>query len=83
MVTHVARDKDKRHIMETQGVAGAPPARPPGAVEAGLEREVQTHLGRQLRALYDEVASQPVPDRFLKLLEQLEEKEAKQSKGDA
>jgi hypothetical protein len=82
MVTHVSRDKDKRNIMETQGVAGAGPARPP-VTEAGLERDVQAHLGRQLRALYDEVASQPVPDRFLKLLEQLEQREAKHGKGDA
>jgi hypothetical protein len=77
MGTHVSRDKDKRNRMEFHGLAGASPTRAPAAVEAGLESEVQAHLGRQLRALYDEVAGQPVPDRFRKLLDQLEQMEAK------
>jgi hypothetical protein len=34
--------------------------------------DVQDHIGRQLRALYDEVASQPVPDRFMELLNRLD-----------
>jgi hypothetical protein len=35
---------------------------------------VKDHIGRQLRALYDEVASQPVPDRFMELLDRLDVK---------
>lgn len=35
---------------------------------------VKDHIGRQLRALYDGVASQPVPDRFMELLNRLDEK---------
>jgi Anti-sigma factor NepR len=35
---------------------------------------VKEHIGRQLRALYDEVASQPVPDRFMELLDRLDMK---------
>jgi hypothetical protein len=35
---------------------------------------VKDHIGRQLRALYNEVASQPVPDRFMELLDRLEVK---------
>jgi hypothetical protein len=35
---------------------------------------VKEHIGRQLRALYDEVASQPVPDRFMELLNRLDAK---------
>jgi hypothetical protein len=35
---------------------------------------VKDHIGRQLRALYDEVANQPVPDRFMELLNRLEVK---------
>jgi hypothetical protein len=35
---------------------------------------VKDHIGRQLRALYDEVAGQPVPDRFMELLNRLDEK---------
>jgi hypothetical protein len=31
-------------------------------------------IGAKLRALYDEVAREPVPDRFVELLKQLDEK---------
>lgn len=46
---------------------------------AALGPELQAHIGRQLRAVYDEVAQQPVPDRFLKLLDELERKQASKS----
>jgi hypothetical protein len=36
---------------------------------------VQAAIGRKLRALYDEVANEPVPDRFSELLKQLAEQE--------
>jgi hypothetical protein len=41
----------------------------------GLGRDVQTDLGRRLRKMFDEVAKAPVPDKFLKLLEALEQQE--------
>ena len=47
----------------------SPPSVP---AEVVLEADLQAHIGRQLRAVYDEIANEPVPDRFLKLLEQLE-----------
>jgi hypothetical protein len=37
-----------------------------------LGREVQARLGQQLRAMYDDVVSQGVPDRFTELLNRLE-----------
>ena len=39
-----------------------------------LGTEVQSKIGEQLRALYDDVISQGVPDRFADLLKRLEEK---------
>jgi len=36
--------------------------------------DVKDHISRQLRALYDEVANQPVPDRFMDLLGRLDAK---------
>lgn len=36
--------------------------------------DMQLFIGRQLRAVYDDVAKQPVPDRFLELMKQLESK---------
>jgi len=43
---------------------------------AMLEPDLQAHIGRQLRAVYDGVVNEPVPDRFLRLLEELERKKA-------
>jgi hypothetical protein len=52
---------------------------PPAAPTQGqsLEPDVQAHLGRQLRAVYDDMASQPVPDRFIQLLDALERQSAR------
>jgi hypothetical protein len=41
-----------------------------------LDPELQAHIGRQLRTVYDGVLNEPVPDRFLKLLEALEREQA-------
>ena len=38
--------------------------------------DVHAYIGRQLRAVYDDVAKQPIPDRFLALMQQLEAKGA-------
>ena len=35
------------------------------------------HIGRQLKAMFDEVVTQPVPDKLRKLLEDLERKQSK------
>jgi hypothetical protein len=40
-----------------------------------LDRSLQAQLGRQLRSIYSDIANEPVPDRFVKLLEELEAKE--------
>ena len=39
---------------------------------AKLGRDIQTKLGQQLRAMYDDVVSQGVPDRFSEILNRLE-----------
>ena len=40
-----------------------------------LDRSLQAQLGRQLRSIYSDIASEPVPERFIKLLEELEARE--------
>lgn len=40
---------------------------------------VPAAIGQKLRKLYDEIASEPVPDRFMDLLEQLEKSGSKES----
>lgn len=40
----------------------------------GLDRDIQLRIGEGLRAMYDDVVKQGVPDRFVDLLSKLEEK---------
>jgi hypothetical protein len=40
--------------------------------EPSLDRAIQARIGDSLRAMYDELLQQPVPDRFRDLLGQLE-----------
>lgn len=40
-----------------------------------LDRSVQVQIGRLLRDVFADVAEEPVPERFVKLLEALETKE--------
>lgn len=39
-----------------------------------FDADLQAHIGRKLLEVYDEVLAQPVPDRFLQLLDALDEK---------
>jgi Anti-sigma factor NepR len=43
-----------------------------------LDRTQQAQLGNLLRSIFSAVAEEPVPDRFVKLLEALEAREKKQ-----
>ena len=49
-----------------------PPLLP--VVPPPLAADVQSHIGRELQAIFDEVLHEPVPDRFLKLLQELDRK---------
>jgi len=44
-----------------------------------LDSTSQKRIGDQLRAMYDELVQQPVPDRFKLLLEQLDKKDKETS----
>lgn len=37
--------------------------------------QISEHIGRELRSMFEDVVSEPVPERFRKLLEELEKKE--------
>lgn len=49
--------------------------KPPGK-QGGLNAEIQSRIGHQLRAMYDDVVRQGVPDRFADLIRQLDSQEA-------
>jgi len=42
---------------------------------AGLGRDVQLKIGQELRAMYDDVASQGIPDCFVEFLNRLDHKQ--------
>ncbi|MDZ4365745.1 MAG: NepR family anti-sigma factor [Afipia sp.] len=44
--------------------------------QGGLNAEIQSRIGHQLRAMYDDVVRQGVPDRFADLIRQLDSQEA-------
>jgi hypothetical protein len=51
-------------------------SRQSGGTEAGsLDQDTQSAIGRQLRAMFDEIVQAPVPERFLKLLSELEKRQ--------
>jgi hypothetical protein len=52
----------------------------PGKTDAKLGRDIQAKIGQQLRALYDEVLNQGVPDRFTTLLNRLDKPDDKESR---
>jgi hypothetical protein len=58
-------------------------ARPRASVRKdGTPSHVEGHIGKQLKAVYDDVLNQPIPDRFLDLLSQLETKTTSKESGD-
>lgn len=50
-------------------------ARPHNEQRGMLDRSVQVQIGRLLRDVFADVAEEPVPERFVKLLDALEAKE--------
>ena len=42
--------------------------------KGALDRQVQAHIGRKLKAVYDEVAAEPLPDKLVELLARLDGK---------
>ena len=51
--------------------------------QGGLNAEIQSRIGHQLRAMYDDVVRQGVPDRFAELIRKLDVPEANPQLGNA
>ena len=51
---------------------GSSSAAPKDEMDKGLEPNLQAHIGRHVRAAFDEVAKEPIPDHLLQLLKELE-----------
>lgn len=56
-----------------------PPADPSSAIglQEGLSPAVQKHIGNLLKVSFQDLLTEPVPDRFASLLDQLEQAEKK------
>lgn len=52
--------------MQTEGLGEA-------GRHANIEPRIQTEIGKHLRAIYDDVINEPVPSKFMELLEKLEQ----------
>ena len=48
----------------------------PGQNDATLSRDILSKIGEQLRAQYDDVVKQGIPDRFADLLRRLDERDS-------
>lgn len=57
--------------MPSQALAGE------GRPQPRLGHDIQAKIGRQLRAIYDDVVNQGIPDRFAELLNRLDERDDK------
>lgn len=49
-----------------------PPKAPSSGRPGGLNSEIQSRIGHQLRAMYEDVVRQGVPDRFAELIKKLD-----------
>ena len=65
--------------MTVRSSAGSPDANAVTGRAAKLDPDLQAHIGRQLRSLYDEVLQEPVPDHLRDLLQQLGHKPTDES----
>lgn len=87
-MTHAGATPSEKQVqsetssLEAQPEAAAPKDKnsKPNMLEAmtppvPVDRKIQTHLGRTLKASYEELIRQPVPDRFIELLKELEAQE--------
>jgi hypothetical protein len=69
-LAHNKNDREREASMESSR-----PSDLYNAPRGMLDRSLQAQLGRQLRAIFSDVAQEPVPERFVKLLEALEARE--------
>jgi hypothetical protein len=64
---HEKAETEAPHMQDPMGRPTTPANKP----HARLEREVQARIGQQLRAMYDDVVNQGVPDNIQDLIRRL------------
>lgn len=66
----VLRKKDEKNVADE---TPTDPMMEPASDGPGLEPQLQAQIGRKLKAMYDSYLNDPIPDRLVSLLEQLDE----------
>jgi hypothetical protein len=56
-----------------KGAAGTSGVVQGAELDSGLTPSLQAHIGRHVRAVFDEVAREPIPEHLLRLLRDLEQ----------
>jgi hypothetical protein len=69
-MTNEPRKKPQRPQQTESGPQGS--QGPQHGDGVGPDQEAHKHIGRMVKGFFDEVAREPVPDKFLELLKQLE-----------
>ncbi len=69
------------NIRKDKDIMGPASTDPHRVAEILMPQNIQAQIGRRLLAAYDEVLRQPVPDRFRRLLDELEEKQLAAQSG--
>lgn len=64
---------ERKPVGQQKAMEAAATRKKPNVKPAKLGRDVQARLGQQLRAMYDEVVNQGVPDRFTELLNRIDQ----------
>jgi hypothetical protein len=49
-------------------------------ITPAISHSSQQHIATNLRAMYDDLVQQPLPDRFVELLAELDQKKAEQER---
>lgn len=60
---------------QREGHQQAAAAEKPGSPDKAAQ--ISEHIGRELRAMFDDVVAELVPEKFQELLEELEQKQTK------
>jgi len=88
MLAEMSQGRPPPESRPAQGQTGtggdAPPPQAPAASTAtggagGRGGAIDRHISRQLRAIYDEVVNEPIPEHLTRLLEDLDRKQGNRS----
>ena len=72
----LAREGDGHDADEEIDLMMAGPVETPSlSSTAGMDSKLQAQLGQTLKAMFDQVAQAPMPDKFLELLNKLDDEE--------